>query len=99
MSSQRRQRLGEDRMTHVSSQELRNLVCSQGCSELIPRRNQMRKTPILTFALLSAIMIPAIQQVHASPQTIDGVVRDSMCGKEHMLAGKTAAECIHVCLK
>ena len=59
----------------------------------------MRKTPILTLALLSAIMIPAIQQAHAATQTIDGVVSDTMCGKKHMLAGKTAAECIQVCLK
>jgi len=59
----------------------------------------MRKTPILTLAFLSAIMIPAIRQVHASPQSIEGVVGDTMCGKKHMLAGKTAAECIQVCLK
>lgn len=52
----------------------------------------MRKTPILTLALLSAIMIPAIQQAHAATQTIDRVVSDTMCGKKHMLAGKTAAE-------
>jgi hypothetical protein len=44
-------------------------------------------------------MIPAIQQVHAAAQTIDGVVSGTMCGKKHMLAGKTAAECIRVCVK
>jgi len=59
----------------------------------------MRKTPIFTLTVLSAIMIPAIQQVHAAAQTIDGVVSDTMCGKKHMLAGKTAAECIRVCVK
>ncbi len=59
----------------------------------------MRKTPIFTLALLSATVIPAIQQVHAATQTIDGVVSDTMCGKKHMLAGKTAAECIQVCVK
>jgi hypothetical protein len=59
----------------------------------------MRKTPILALALLSAIMIPAIQQAGAAPQTIYGVVSDTMCGKKHMLAGKTAAECVQVCIK
>ncbi len=59
----------------------------------------MRKTPILNLALLSAVMIPAIKQVHAASQTIDGVVSDTMCGKKHMLAGKTAAECVQVCIK
>lgn len=42
----------------------------------------MSKTPVLALALMSAIMIPAIQQLHAAPQTIDGVVTDSMCGKK-----------------
>jgi hypothetical protein len=59
----------------------------------------MRKTPIFTLAFLSAIMIPAIQQAHAAPQTIDGVISDTMCGKKHMLPGKSAAECIQVCVK
>ena len=59
----------------------------------------MKKTSIFTLTLLSAIMIPAIQQVHAAAQTIDGVVSDTMCGKKHMLAGKTVAECIRVCVK
>ncbi len=59
----------------------------------------MRMTPILTLALLSATMIPATQQVHAASQPIDGVVSDSMCGKKHMLAGKTDAQCVQECIK
>ena len=59
----------------------------------------MRKTPVLTLALMSAFMIPAIQQLHAAPQTIDGVVTDSMCGKKHMMPGKTDAECVQECIK
>ena len=45
----------------------------------------MRKTPILTLAIVSATMIPAIQQVHAAAKTIDGIVSDTMCGKKHMM--------------
>ena len=59
----------------------------------------MRKTPILTLALLSAILIPAIQHVHAALQTMDGVISDSMCGKKHMPSGKSDADCIAECVK
>ncbi len=59
----------------------------------------MRKTPILTLALLSAILIPAIQQVHAAAQTMDGVISDSVCGKKHMLPGKSGADCFAECVK
>jgi hypothetical protein len=59
----------------------------------------MKKTATLTLALLSAIMIPAIQQVHAVSQPIDGVITDSMCGKKHMMPGKTDAQCLQECIK
>jgi len=59
----------------------------------------MRKTPILILALTSAIMIPAIQQLHAASQPIDGVVSDSMCGKKHMMPGKTNVQCVQECIK
>lgn len=59
----------------------------------------MRKTPIITLALLSAAMIPAVQQVHAAAQPIEGVISDTMCGKKHMLPGKTDADCIAECLQ
>jgi Na+/proline symporter len=49
----------------------------------------MKITAILALALMSAMMIPAIQQLHAASQTIDGVITDSMCGKKHMMPGKT----------
>ena len=59
----------------------------------------MKKNSILTLALISGIMIPAIQQVHAASQTIDGIVSDSMCGKKHMMPGKTDAQCVQECIK
>ena len=59
----------------------------------------MRKTPFLFLALTAAIMIPAIQQLHAASQSIDGIISDSMCGKKHMLPGKTDAHCIQECIK
>jgi hypothetical protein len=59
----------------------------------------MKKTSILAFALISATMIPAIQQLHAASQTIDGVVTDSMCDKKHMMPGKSDAQCVQECIK
>ena len=59
----------------------------------------MKKTSLFGLALMSAIMIPAIQQLHAATQTIDGVVTDSMCGKKHMMPGKTDAQCVQECIK
>ena len=59
----------------------------------------MKKTPILALALVSALMIPAIQQLHAASQSIDGVISDSMCVKKHMMPGKTDAQCIQECVK
>jgi hypothetical protein len=61
--------------------------------------NTMKKTSILALALMPGIMIPAIQQVHAASQTIDGIVSDSMCGKKHMLPGKSDAQCAQECVK
>lgn len=60
----------------------------------------MKTAATLTLAFLSAIMIPAIQQVHAASQPIDGIISDSMCGKKHtMAAGKTDAQCVQECIK
>jgi hypothetical protein len=59
----------------------------------------MKKTSLFTLALMSAIMIPAIQQLHATSQSMDGVVTDSMCGKKHMMPGKSDAQCTQECIK
>ena len=59
----------------------------------------MKKSSILALALMSGIMVPAIQQLHAASQTVDGIVSDSMCGKKHMMPGKTDAKCIQECVK
>jgi hypothetical protein len=67
--------------------------------KLYPTEKTVRKTPIFAFALISVIMIPAIQQLHAASQTIDGVVTDTMCSKKHMMPGKTDAQCVQECIK
>jgi len=32
-------------------------------------------------------------------QTLTGTVTDDMCGKKHMMPGKSSAECIRACVK
>ncbi len=46
---------------------------------------------VLALALAGAAL--------ASPQSFEGVISDSMCGKKHMVPGKTDAECTSVCVK
>lgn len=59
----------------------------------------MKRSSILTIALLSAFTIPAIQQARAADQHVDGVISDSMCGRKHMATAKTGAECTQMCVK
>jgi hypothetical protein len=59
----------------------------------------MKKTPLIVFAILWAVMMPAIQQLHAASQSFDGVISDAMCGKKHMMPGKTDAQCAQECAK
>ena len=59
----------------------------------------MRKTPIFIAALLGAVMVLAIQQVHAAAQSVEGVISDSMCGKKHMQPSKSDAACVAKCVK
>jgi hypothetical protein len=51
------------------------------------------KTTALMMLFLSAY--PAL----AAEQRITGVVSDSMCGRKHMMPGKTDAQCIRECIK
>ena len=59
----------------------------------------MKMAPILTLALMSATMIPGVQQVHAATKVVDGVISDTMCGRKHMFPGKTESQCIQECMK
>ncbi|MDP9049138.1 MAG: hypothetical protein M3O31_00220 [Acidobacteriota bacterium] len=59
----------------------------------------MKKTAILTCTLFLAATMPAMQQALAASQIVEGVVSDSMCGKTHMMPGKTATQCTEECIK
>ena len=47
---------------------------------------------VLALALLSVFAF-------AAPQTFTGTVTDTMCGKKHMIAGKSDADCTRECMK
>lgn len=48
---------------------------------------------LILFAFLSLVAFAA------APQTFTGTVTDTMCGKKHMIQGKTDAECTRECMK
>jgi len=50
---------------------------------------------VTLFALAPTVYPPVL----ASPQTVEGVLSDSMCGKKHMLPGKTDGQCTAECVK
>lgn len=53
------------------------------------------KRAFVIFALVMMVYRPAL----AAPQTLEGVVSESMCGKKHMLPGKSDAQCTKECIK
>ncbi len=54
---------------------------------------------VLVVFLLTALAVFAEHQHAAKPHEMTGVVTDTMCGKTHMMPGKTNAECIRECVK
>jgi len=59
----------------------------------------MKKQMIITVAVLSALLMPALRMANAAAQSFTGVISDSMCKKTHMMPGKTDAQCIEECVK
>ena len=39
------------------------------------------------------------RQASGTEKTVTGIVTDTMCGRTHMVKGKTAAECTRFCVK
>ncbi len=54
----------------------------------------MRKHTV--FVLLAVLVT---LYAFAAPQSFTGVVTDTMCGKKHMMPGKSDAECIRECVR
>ncbi|MGE5109217.1 MAG: hypothetical protein ACM3JB_00075 [Acidobacteriaceae bacterium] len=55
--------------------------------------NRMKLITSVLFLLLFTL------GAFAEPKTLTGTVTDTMCGKKHMMAGKSAAECTRECMK
>jgi len=54
-----------------------------------------RRIILVTLMVLVVFSMFAL----AAPKTLTGTVTDTMCGKKHMIAGKTDAECTQECMK
>lgn len=59
----------------------------------------MKKNQFAVLAILATSILSAAVQTRAATQTLDGVISDSMCGKKHMMPGKSDAECTKECVK
>ena len=55
-----------------------------------------RSNGLLVLILIAFLSLFAFAGV---PQTFTGTVTDTMCGKKHMIQGKTDAECTRECMK
>lgn len=53
----------------------------------------------LRFVLSALVVSAAALSLHAAPQTVQGLISDSMCGHKHMMPGKSDAECVRECVK
>jgi len=49
-------------------------------------------------ATTAAVMLSASFAI-AQAETLTGTVSDTMCGKKHMMAGKSDADCTRACVK
>lgn len=54
------------------------------------------KTTIVLIPFLSILLSVTSW---AATQTLSGVVTDTMCGKKHMIAGKSDGDCTRECMK
>lgn len=57
----------------------------------------MKKSGNAILTLVAALLIAA--SAFAASATVTGTVTDTMCGKRHMIAGKTDADCTRECMK
>jgi hypothetical protein len=59
----------------------------------------MKKSMIFAYTTLLLFSGLMTRTVWSAPQTVSGVISDSMCGKKHMMPGKSDAECVRECVK
>ncbi len=50
------------------------------------------------IAILTSLLWSSLA-AFAAPRTLSGTITDTMCGKKHMIAGKSDAECTRECMK
>ncbi|HEY3706561.1 MAG TPA: hypothetical protein VGL22_15980 [Terracidiphilus sp.] len=59
----------------------------------------MKKPHTLSASLLALTLTLGPTLAFAAPQSFEGTVSDSMCGKKHMMPGKSDADCTKECIK
>jgi len=57
----------------------------------------MQKSTKAILTVIGALLI--VGSSFATSKTVTGTVTDTMCGKKHMIAGKSDADCTRECIK
>lgn len=57
----------------------------------------MRRNTTAILALIFFLLVTLL--AFAAPQALTGTVTDTMCGKKHMMPGKSDADCVRECMK
>lgn len=79
----------------------RSPSCTEECETFLmsfTNKGEFVMKRVLVAVLAFTFVAGGVSQLWGAPQTVEGVVSDSMCGSKHMLPGKTDAECIKECL-
>jgi len=59
----------------------------------------MKKSTIVSLIASLVLALSIARISYSDTQRFDGVVSDSMCGKTHMMPGKSDAQCVQECIK
>ena len=57
----------------------------------------LKKLSFVLFLAVSSVVVTNLAV--ASPQTLTGTVTDTICGKKHMVPGKSDTDCVRECMK
>ena len=59
----------------------------------------MKKSTVVSLIASLVLALSIARISYSDTQRFDGVISDSMCGKTHMMPGKSDAQCVQECIK
>jgi hypothetical protein len=83
----------------VTPATLRGSAHTENRHSIKLKENSMKTTTAVAALLIAFGLAATSAMLLAAPQTVDGTISDSMCGRKHMMPGKSDAECVKACVK